>query len=292
MKTALFLNFLSLFLTCKLPQAVAEKKGSVDDFMGEFKDVFGRFVPHRRQYKMQRINFNEHLRTLREGEVAFVVDFQERLQIKEQDQVQSQHWNQDATTIFPCPIYFRWGGRVWSYCFMILSDDMEQDNAWVQYVMTRLMRDDVPTLLRKLGAPPMTVAFIWTDNCAKQFKCKYHWGWVVDARICVADANGESTEGSDKLHIEHHYFGPKHGKNPSDSAGAQAKSFTTMMVKNQGWAYVESSKDLCTKLEKGMGFILHEATSEERADFLASRVGSRTSGGTEQLLMTKVSRWA
>lgn len=199
--------------------------------MAEFKGILGGFVPHRAQYKMQRTSFSENLGTLGDGEVAFVVDFQERLQIKEQDQVQSQHWAQEATTIFPCPIYFKWGGRVWSYCFTVLSDDMEQDNAWVQYVMTRLMRDDVPALFRKLGAPPMTTAFIWTDNCAKQFKCKYHWGWVGDAGVYVADARGESTAGGKKLHIEHHYFGPKHGKNPSDSAGAQAKSFTTMMVK-------------------------------------------------------------
>lgn len=258
----------------------------MDDFMAEFSTIFSRFVLHRRQYKVQRINFDEQLKTLKEGEVVFIVDFQERLQIKEQDQVQSQHWNQDATTIFPCPIYFIWGGRVWSYCFMILSDDMEQDNAWVQHVMTRLMEKDVPELLRKLGAPPMTFAFIWTDNCAKQFKCRFHWGWIGDAGIFVLDAHGVST--GEKLYIEHNYFGPKHGKNASDGAGAGAKSFTSTMVKNQGWAYVESSEDLCSKLEKGMGFILHEATVEERAAFFAARTTGRPVG-TEQLLMTKVS---
>ena len=261
----------------------------MDDLFSEFSDIFCRFFPHRRQYKMQRISFSEQLQTLKEGEVVFVVDFQERLQLKEQDQVQSQHWNQEATTIFPCPIYFRWGGRVWSYCFMVLSDDMEQDSAWVQYVMTRLMERDVPALLRKLGAGPMVWAIIWTDNCAKHFKCKYHWGWVSDAGIYALDGDGEST--GRKLHIEHNHFGPKHGKNPSDGAGASAKGFATMMVKTQGWVYVESSKDLCTKLEKGMGFILAEATSEERIAFLAEKEGTRP-GGTEQLLMTKVGELA
>lgn len=143
----------------------------------------------------------------------------------------------------------------------------------------------VPALLRKSGAPPMVWATTWTDNCSEQFKCKYHWGWVADAGICVLDAHGVST--GRKLHIDQNYFGPKHGNNPSDGAGASVKNFATTMVKNQGWAYVKSSKDLCTKLEKGMGFVLLEATSEERTAFFAEKEGTRP-GGTEQLVMTKV----
>lgn len=121
------------------------------------------------------------------AKVVCVVEFQKRLQLKSQDEVQSQHWDQDATTIYPCMIYFRWGGRVWAYSFMILSDDMAQDNAWVQYVMSKLLGDDIPALLRKIGAPPMTNATIFTDNCAKQFKCRFHFGWVGDAGVKALD---------------------------------------------------------------------------------------------------------
>lgn len=253
--------------------------------MREFTENFSTFILHRRQYKNQRVSFNEILLNLKDGEVVCVVDFQERLQLKAQDEVQSQHWDQDATTIFPCIIYFKWGGRVWAYSFMILSDDMSQDNAWVQYVMSNLLKDDIPALLRKIGAPPINRAIIFTDNCAKQFKCRFHFGWVADAGIKAFDSVGTPT--GERLHIEHHYFGPCHGKNPSDGEGGAAKNYAKLMVKNQRWLVVRNSEDLCKKLEVGMGFLLRAATSEERTNFFAARSG-QPAGGTGQLLMTKV----
>lgn len=216
-----------------------------------------------------------------------MIDFQERLQIKEQDQVQSQHWNQDATTIFPCYILFWWLGRVWAYSFMILSDDMAQDNnAWVQHVMSRLLSEDILALLRKIGAPPMIRAIIFSDNCAKQFKCRFHFGWVADAKIWARDVFGEFTGA--RLVVERHYFGPSHGNNSSDSEGGICKSYVRMMVDNQQWLFVASSRDLCQKLEKGIRFILREATSEESAPFLAAR--NEASVGLDKLIMTKVGR--
>ena len=80
--------------------------------MDDLKDNFGWFIKHRRQYKTQRTAFEEKKLTLEEGEVVCVVDFQERLQVQDQDEVQSQHWDREATTIFPCPIFFKLGGIV------------------------------------------------------------------------------------------------------------------------------------------------------------------------------------
>ncbi|CAM9719469.1 unnamed protein product [Sphacelaria rigidula] len=189
---------------------------------------------------MQRIAFNDKKHTLKDGEVLLIVDFQERLQVKEQDQVQSQHWNHDATTIFPCYIMFRWGGRVWEYSFIILSDDMAQDNAWVQYVF-----EDIPALLRNIGAVPMTTTTVLSDNCFKQFKRRYHFGSDGGAMILALDEGGVSTE--NKVHIEHHYFGPSHGKNSSDSEGAVTKTYVRTMVDNQQWTVVSNSEDMCAR---------------------------------------------
>ena len=229
---------------------------------------------------MQRIAFNEKKHLLNDGEVLLIVDFQERLQVKEQDQVQSQHWNHDATTILPCYIMFRWGGRVWAYSFIILSDDMAQDNAWVQFVLSRLLSEDIPALLRKIGAAAMTTAIILSDNCGKQFKCRYHFGWIGGVMIFIIGESGVTTE--DRVHIEHHYFGPSHGKNSSDSEGAVTKTYVRTMVNNQQWTVVSNSEDMCQKLEKGLGFLLQEATTEERTTFFETRKGE--GGGTEQLL--------
>lgn len=229
-----------------LVQAVAEMKGTVDDFFESFKDIFNPLVKHRRQYKSQRVSFREQKATQGDGDVVLVVDFQERLSVREQDEVQSQHWDHDATTIFPCPIFIKWGGRVWAYSFQMLSDDMAQDNAWVQHVLTMLLTVHIPALLRKIAAPPMTRAIIFTDNCAKQFKCKFNFAWVAANGIMIRDNDGNIT--GIRLHIEHHYFGACHGKNISDSEGGITKTYARDQVTNQSWT-VACPRDLCEKLQ-------------------------------------------
>lgn len=112
------------------------KSGTVNEFFGEVREIQGVYRKHRRQYHQyhhQRDTFNETLATLEEGQVVFVVDFQEHLQLSEQDEVQSQHWQHESVTIFPAPLYFKMGGRVWCYSFQVLSDDRTQENVWVQY---------------------------------------------------------------------------------------------------------------------------------------------------------------
>ncbi|CAN0315176.1 unnamed protein product [Ectocarpus sp. 6 AP-2014] len=269
--------------TSRPKKAVATKTGTVDDFTKEFKDIFRRYIPHRRQYHTQRSAFNETLRTLEEGTVVFVFDFQEQLQLIEQDEVQAQHWQHESVTIFPCPIYFKWKGRVWSYSFQVLSDDRTQDNAWVQHVMFKILTEHVPTLMRKLGAPAMVLAIFFTDNCAKQFKCRFHFGWLASRAVMVRDTNGEST--NVPVHIEHHYFGSCHGKSSSDSEGANTKGVTRQNIINQSWV-VQSPRHLCTLLGESMDFMLLEPTEDEAMTFETARTSSR---GGDQLLMTKAS---
>ncbi|CAB1107993.1 unnamed protein product [Ectocarpus sp. CCAP 1310/34] len=155
-------------------------------------------------------------------------------------------------------IYFKWKGRVWANSFQVLSDDRTQDNAWAQDVMFKLMTEHVPVLMRKLGAPAMVRAIFFTDNCAKRFKCRLHFGWLASHEVIIRDINGEST--NVPVHAEHHYFGSCHGKS------------------------VQSPRHLCTLLGESVDFILEEPTKEEMT-FEASRTSS--SGG-DQLLVTTV----
>ncbi|CAB1116630.1 unnamed protein product [Ectocarpus sp. CCAP 1310/34] len=178
--------------------------------------------------------------TLEEGTVVYVFDFQEQRQLMEQDEVQSQHWQHDSVTIFRCPIYLKWKARMWAYSYQVLSDDRTQDNAW--------------------ALPPWCELF-FTDNCAKQFKCRFHFGWLASYEVMIRDNHGEST--NVPVHVEHHYFGSCHGKS------------------------VQGPRHLCTLLGESMDFILEEPTEEEEIIFEASRTSSRRG---DQLLMTKIIR--
>lgn len=103
--------------------------------------------------------------------------------------------------------------------------------------------------------------------------------------IMGLDASGNPT--GIRVHIEHHYFGSCHGKNLSDAEGGMTKEFVRRKVLNCMWV-VASSADLCSKLAKALDFILRLANSDETDVFWKARNGRI--GGTEQLLVTKVTR--
>lgn len=195
--------------------------------------------------------------------------------------MQSQHRDHEATTIFPAPVFINWRGRAWAYSFQVFRDDMAQDSAWVQYVMSNLLKDKIPALLRSRGADPMTRAAIFTENVPKQFKCRFHFGLVADSGIMCLNNKGLST--GEKGRWEHHYFGACHGKNISDSESGITKTYARDSVINETWT-VASPRDLWDKLSKALKFMLRDPTGERGEKFAAEGRIRRS----EQLLVTKV----
>ena len=106
-----------------LLQAVVWKTGFASDFFVDVTAALNRVFPHRRQKAVQRVAFNQMVASLGNGSLLLVADFQERYAHHTQDEVQSQHWNQDSTTLAPCPVFFRHVDRAWVYSFVVLSDD-------------------------------------------------------------------------------------------------------------------------------------------------------------------------
>ena len=258
--------------------------GTVADFFAELLEIWQRFRVHRRQYKHQRRVFNDFISRLQDGTVLLIADFQEQLAMMEQDEVQSQHWQHESVTIYPCPFFFKWEGRVWSYSFQVISNDTAQDSAWVQYVMSKLLSDDIPALLKKMGAEPMEIAVVFTDNCAKQFKSRFGFNYVSDPRIKTRDADGRATDID--LHLEWHYFGSCHGKNNSDSEGSVTKSTYRNNVINQTWSPL-CPRDVFVLCERDLGFLFVKPTPDEEEEFYENKRDSR---GSQQVLVTKVCR--
>ena len=263
-------------------QAVVLKTGPAGDFFKQLRSIFDPYVIHRRTYKLQRSAFDMMTSTLQEGTVVLVCDFQEKLQWGEQDEVQSQHWQKDLVTIFPCPIFFKYQGHVWVYSFQVLSDDLSQDNAWVQHVLFGLLNKHIPDLLAKIGAHPMTHGVVWSDNCGPQFKNKGQFGFVADCGVKIRKESGEP--GDDIIHLEHHFFGSGHGKNISDAEGAVTKTIARKNVINGSWV-IKDSRDLCNKLSADLDFQLRKPKKREKEAFWENRKRER---GRGQILMTKV----
>ena len=108
--------------------------------------------------------------SLRPGEVILVLDFQERSTHQHQDEAQGEYFAGVQTVLFPVIAYFLLGDKVWAYSFTVMSDDLEQNNAWVQHTLEILLRDRIPAVLEHAGAHSMQAVFIFSDNyCCPQF---------------------------------------------------------------------------------------------------------------------------
>jgi len=94
----------------------------------------------------QSDSFTEDITQLLEGEAVCVIDFQMNLGHCYADTVQAEHWAKTQTTIFPCIFYINVGDEIQCHSFMVMSDDLEHDNAFVESSMARvlkLIREDV-----------------------------------------------------------------------------------------------------------------------------------------------------
>ena len=239
-----------------------------------------RFIPHLRVLRVQRKIFKEMRSSLRPGEVILVLDFQERITHQHQDEAQGEYFAGVQTVLFPVIAYFLIGDEVWAYSFTVMSDDLEQDNAWVQHTLEILLRDRIPAVLEHAGAHSMQAVFIFSDNCCPQFKNLFNFYFNGGPNVANVENN------SPRLHVEWHFWAACHGKNVSDSEGATIKNVVKEREKNGQWRESTSRAlyDRCSTSELRLD--MHPATPAERSDFFGGDNEAR--GGIAQLVTTKV----
>ena len=98
-----------------------------------------------------------------------------------------------------------------------MSDDLEQDNPWVQHMLEIILRTSLPDVLQRAGAQPMYTVIVFSDNCCPQFKNLYDFYFIGGKNISDSKANVP------RLHLQWHFWAACHGKNVSDSEGATIK---------------------------------------------------------------------
>ena len=96
--------------------------------------------------------------------------------------------------------------------FMI-TDDLSKGNIQVTYFLEHLVQH-YNNKYRAWGQPLIKTLITTSDNCAAQFRSRYHFAWMVD----FAE---ESESVSTVLAI---YLAEYHGKGPADSAAGGAKT--------------------------------------------------------------------
>ena len=95
----------------------------------------------------------------------------------------------------------------------IITDDLSKGNIQVTYFLEHLVQH-YNDKYRAWGQPLLQTLVTTSDNCAAQFRSRYHFAWMVDF---AEEAESISTV----LAI---YLAEYHGKGPADSAAGGAKT--------------------------------------------------------------------
>lgn len=174
--------------------------------------------------------------------IGGTMDFAENYSCISQNEVQAAHWGHEQVTIHPTVAYYKHTNegydQVVTESIIIISDDTTHD-AHAVHAFTKAANEH----LEQSRGLNIRKEIQMSDGCSSQYKSKTPF---ADISCSIID-NGFPTE--------RHFYGSRHGKGPSDGAGAVVKSFVRRgvlgnnVVVNNATDFYEYAKQL-TKDER------------------------------------------
>ena len=168
----------------------------------EFLDYFIKDLQemslHLFNWKWHDAQFDYIKSTLKLGLLLQVLDFAQNYMNKYQDEPKECHWDHSQMVLHPiinhrrCP----YDGELIVEEHIIITDDLLHDKYAVKAFEDGSLKE-----LQKNGFVP-THLLQFCDNCASQYKSKGPFQYLANSDIPAV----------------RNYFGPNHGKGPSDSA--------------------------------------------------------------------------
>ena len=179
------------------------QNGSIVNLMKLYMEQLQKMSLHQFFKIWQLRNFNLTMNNLKPGQVLFVHDFQQNLLLLTQDETSASHWDHPQLTIHPTAVYYRC-----SKCQQLVKEDIihiTMDKGHDKYAVNKFISTTVDHLKKKDVAVNEIIEF--TDHMSSQYKSRFTFYYMTLLDIpCTR-----------------HYFGVKHGKGPSDRAGANFK---------------------------------------------------------------------
>ena len=190
-----------------LPETVT---GTTEELFKDYLKKLKAISLHQFMKIWQLKQFNITLRNLRKGQILLVHDFSQNLLLFAQDEVPGAHWDHEQATIHPTVAYYIGPcGKVIKEEIIHITGDKKHDHYAVSVFVTKTV-----AYLRSKGVLVLEI-IEWTDHCSRQYKSRKAF-FVLSVRDMPSSRN---------------FYGVKHGKGPSDRAGAHFKSFVKRIVK-------------------------------------------------------------
>ena len=156
-------------------------------------------------------NFKEALGNLQIGQVIFVHDFFQKLLLINQDKVSSAHWNHEQVTRHPTVCFYvcEKCGKVVKEELIHISEDKHHNVAAVAVFQNK----SIGHIHSKGIKVEDIIEFIY--QMVSQYKGRTAFYLLSKMKVPLCQ----------------YFFGVKHGKGPSDRAGAHYKNFISKVVK-------------------------------------------------------------
>ena len=166
----------------------------------------------------QQQQFSLMLKNVKKSWVILNIDFAENYSCKSQTEVQSAHWGHNQVTIHPtCAYYQCQEGNCENTVtehIIFVSDDKTHDPAavmkFIEVTNTNLQQKRGLSIHRQIQM---------RDGCVSQYKSKVPF---TDVSYSLTDFG---------FPTECHFYDSKHGKGPSDGAGAVVR----VLLEEQWW---------------------------------------------------------
>ncbi|XP_063967818.1 uncharacterized protein LOC135157146 isoform X2 [Lytechinus pictus] len=208
------------------------KKGTVGELVEE---ILKEAHPHARHLHNWWWQHHQYMKLTKDPppeSVVAVLDFAENYSCLSQNEVQAAHWWHNQATVHPivanyrCPCH----DRVITHSMVYITDDKKHDHHAVQAFFMHSLEN--LTVNHGINIGKM---YRFSDGCASQYKSK---GPFLDVANC-------------HIPTEHHFFGSRHGKGPSDGESAVVKQHATVAVKN-GTAVIPTAEALFQYLKEAV----------------------------------------
>ena len=206
-----------------------KESGSCLILLNKYLEQLNKISLHQFMKIWQLKQFNISLQNLRKGQVLLVHDFSQNLLLYAQDEVTAAHWDHEQVTLHPTVVYY-----VGPCGKMIKEEVIHMTNNRKHIEKTVAVFQNKTIEFLKLKKVPILEILEWTDNAPSQYK----------SRNCFQRMSLM------KYPITRNFFGEKHGKGPSDRAGACFKTYVSKIVKSKKATFptitIEDLASYCT----------------------------------------------
>lgn len=156
-------------------------------------------------------------RLLRENQttsmIVMDVDYSENITAKYREEPQSAHYCKRQFTLFPVSVEYIQNETNYREEILCISDDLTHDVVQADTFIKTVMDH----LINERGLSPESAVHIFSDRCASQFSNRYMATFI-----------------SQRKNITWNFYGVRHGKNLSDTAGANFKTLLTRHILQTG----------------------------------------------------------